>query len=671
MDKGDDLMKKNSVKLIALVCCIGIILSLASCMGGNPRHVGRETDKGNKQEGGVTETSYTSDPSVDPTADPTSDPTAAPSTAPNNTGVPTADQLTYPDHVATYSEVHPDHQPGTITGNAAVTQLSEVEMAILHHEIDCYADVEILFENPEKFGFDIKDATWGDFTTIDQYPAEKQFYQTQLNKLLQLDYNSLQGDDRLCYDKLVYNCEENIYAYSYTAFEYYSMIFNFLVGPQSEVLFILDVYSFDTVEDAEKYIALVKDLDRYYDKMCEYEETRAKLGFASSDNSYEEAAKSFDNLVKQKDDCFLYQSFEERLDKIKGLSASDRSRLISEHEKAMKEVAFPEFQECADRMRKLKGSGGSDVGLCQYKGGDAYYSVLTRNLTNNGATVQESIDTLEKRIDTVYKDYTKIVTSGYSWYNDYMKHAYSKGTLQKNLDFLLSSVKQDFPDIPAHEYYVMDVPKVFEDNFSPAAYLGYHLDNFNANMIIINHKSADSDKDFGVTVAHEAYPGHMFQSLYTRANTKHPYMYLSTSIGYNEGWAVYVENYSMKYFSDKGVTDAMKLVRYESELSLLLSTRIDYGIHLENWSLKQCVKYLNKFGFNATEDSFKKFYTLLVTDPGYYAKYGMGYVWTQQTMDDMRAKYPKKSDKEIHTAYLKSLTGTFPQIRKNMETLLG
>ena len=660
-------MKKNSVRTTALVCCVAIVMSLAGCLGGAPRHVGTEQTDGVKIDGEQTDPTVMTDPSADPSVDPTDvQPT-------NPTGnVSTADELTYPDHVATYAEVHPSHQPGNISGNAAVKQLSEVEMDILHHEIDCYADVEILFENPAKFGFDIKDATWGDFTTIEQYPAEKQFYQTQLDKLLAINYNSLQGDDRLCYDKLVYDCEESIYGYSYTAFNYYTMIFNFLVGPQCEVLFILDVYSFDTVEDAEKYIALVKDLDRYYDQMCEYEEMRAKLGFASSDNSYEEAAKTFDNLVKQKNDCFLYDSFEERLDNIKGLSTSDKSRLISEHEKAMKEVAFPEFQECADRMRKLKGSGGTDQGLCEYKGGDAYYAMLTRNLSNNGASVQDGIAALEKRMKSLLYDYYELYLNKDSWEEEVEDHAYSKGSLENNLDFLRFAVKNDFPDIPAHEYYTMDVPEVFEENFSPAAYLGYHLDNFNANVIIINHKSADSDKDFGVTVAHEGYPGHMFQSLYTRAHTKHPYMYLSSSIGYNEGWAVYVENYSMRYFSENGVTDAMKVVRINSELSMLVHTRVDYGIHVENWSLKQCVNYMQNMGFRKiTEKDFQKYYTLIVTDPGYYIKYGMGYLWTQQTMDDMRAKFPNKTDKDIHTAYLDSLTGTFDQIRKSMEKKLG
>ena len=78
--------------------------------------------------------------------------------------------------------------------------------------------------------------------------------------------------------------------------------------------------------------------------------------------------------------------------------------------------------------------------------------------------------------------------------------------------------------------------------------------------------------------------------------------------------------------------------------------------------MQECLDYFNSFGFGVTEDTFGQFYTLIVTDPCYYAKYGMGYVWTQKIMDDMHANHPGKTDLEIHTAYLDSLTGTFEQI---------
>lgn len=655
------------MKITALVCSAALLLSLSGCNnGGSDSHSGgRRLGGESKPEGGRTTVSTVS---TDPTSDPVSGPTTAPTQVNNGGFIPTSDTLTYPDHVASFNEIHPSHPGGTVTGNDAVKILNDVEYTIMHHEINCYADVEILFEDPEKFGFDIKDATWGESVTVDEYDDEKQFYQTQLDLLLTIDGESLGTDDKLCYEKLVYDCEEEIYSYSYTAFNYYTMIFNYLVGPQSEILFVLDVYSFDTVEDAENYILLVKDIDRYYDEMCEYEETRASLGFASSDTSYEEAAVSFDNLIVQKDDCFLYESFEERLDNINGLSDSDRSRLITEHEKAMKEVMFPEFEECARRMRALKGSGGTDAGLCAYRGGDAYYAMLTRHMTNNSAPVDVSVNALESKIDEVYNDFMNEITTGFDWYTGYMNHSYSKGTITENLDYLYSAVSPDFPVIPAHEYYLMDVPEVFEENFSPAAYLGYHLDNYNANMLIVNNSAVD--ENFGITVAHEAYPGHMFQSLYTRAHTAHPYLYLSTSTGYSEGWATYCENYSMKYFAD-GDDKVMTIVREESVLGLLISTRADYGIHVENWTLQDCIDYFNSWGFPVTEDDFAKLYTLLVTDPGYYAKYGMGYLWTQKTMDDMHAKYPNATDRDIHTAYLDSLTGTFEMINKNMDAILG
>ena len=49
----------------------------------------------------------------------------------------------------------------------------------------------------------------------------------------------------------------------------------------------------------------------------------------------------------------------------------------------------------------------------------------------------------------------------------------------------------------------------------------------------------------------------------------------------------------------------------------------------------------------------------------------MGYLWTQKIMDDMRAKYPDATEKQIHTAYLDSLTMTFDKISENMDAELG
>ncbi len=665
-------MRKIGIKAISLVCTAALMLSMASCTKPDNRHSGgRRSGPGTKIEGGTPVPTLP----VDPTITVSATPTPTPSAGTYGDYIPTSDALTYPDHVATYDEIHPYHAPGTVKGSAAQKLLSDVEMDILHHEIDSYADIVILFENPEKLGFSVNDVSWGEFTTIDEYDDEKAYYQQQLDSLYTIDYESLGSDDRLCYDLIVYDIEETIYGYSYTAFEYYEMNFNALTGPQCNILFDLEIFAFDTVKDAEDYIKLVKDIDRYFDLLCEYEESRAAYGFASSDNSYEEAAKSFDSLVEQKDDCFLYYSFEERLDNIKDLSTADKDRLIQENEKAMKEVMFPEFEECASRMRALEGSGGTDAGLCRYRGGDAYYAVINRHLSNKGVSVEESISALDNAIDATYAKLYQAALTGTGWDKEYEDHAYSKGSVEDNMDYLYSRIEEDFPAIPAHAYFLMEVPEAFEDYFSPAACMAYHLDTFNSNCIIVNNKSVGGD--LGTTIAHEAYPGHMYQSIYTRSRTSHPYMYLAGSIGYKEGWATYVQEYSCKYFADNQT--AGKLVGITDNLNTLISTKLDYGIHAENWSLKDCVDYLNDILLSqgagdedlCTEDDLADAYTILIMDPGYFIKYGMGNVWTTQIMDNMHAKHPDKTDLEIHTAYLDSLTGTFEQIEANTDKLLS
>ena len=676
-------MKKYVRKLLCALLAASLMLSLSGCnvikeMLAEPTE--REYAGDHKPEWSgetETETEPTDETEETEETEETKRPKETKETKPSGSQrdgkyIKTSDELTYPDHVASYDEIHPKHTPGNLKGSDAVARLNEVELTILRQYISCYVDADILFENPEKVGLTNIDASknaWGDVTTTaDKYPEKKAFYEKQRDLLLEIDYESLKGDDRLAYDKILYDIEESIYSYSYSAFEYYTMIFNSLVGPQSEVLFLLAVFTFENVKDAENYINVLKDIDRYYDQMCEYEETRAKYGFASSAESYEAAAVTFDQLVEQKDDCFLYQSFEERLDKIKGLSSADRDRLIKENEDAMKNVVFPEFEECAKRMRALKSSGGTDAGLTEYKGGDAYYEMLNRNRTNSTKTVEENIKALDRQIINLIKERSELTKNSSVWKSEYSQHRYSKGTVNQNLDFLRNAIKKDFPAVPSHDYYLMEVPKVFQDSFSPAAYLGFHLDNFDSNLIIVNNKSVD--KDFGVTVAHEAYPGHMHQSLYTRSHTKHVYMYVSGSTGYKEGWATYCENYAMRYFSGNGRSDAVRYCEIDNDFNLLLSTRVDYGIHNEGWNLDDCVKYLNKYGLFVTKSSFQRFYTLLVTDPGYYAKYGMGYLWTSTVMENMKKQFPKATDMQIHTAYLDSLTGTFEQIEANMKKTL-
>ncbi len=593
------------------------------------------------------------------------EPTETPTPSAKDGIITGANGLTYPDHIATTEEIHPGHKPGNVKGKDAEKLLSEVELRVIGSTVDCYIDAVLDFEHPENYGINIDDVTWGDFW-VENVP-DNDFIDGVLQDLYSIDYETLEGDDRIFYDKIVYDFEEEAYGAQFTAFTYIAPYLNWLTSIQCEVLFIMEVIPVTTVEEAENYILLVKDTDRYFDQILDFEEKRVEYGYADADEQYEKIAESFDNFAEMKDNCFLYDSFAEKVGKIKGISDEDKERLIAENEAAMKEVFFPEMEECAQRMRALEGSGGEYGGICQYPGGTEYYVFLCRAKTNSALTIEEQLEKAQKNSDIV-KDFFSTLYSDTDWLAEYMDHQYGSDDTKENLDFLRETVKDDFPDIPEHDYFMMEVPEELSENMSPAAYLGYHLDNYNDNMILVNRSSVSAE--FGTVCAHEGYPGHMFQSLYTRAATDHPYMYLFDSIGYAEGWATYVQYYSYNYFAEPG--KGRDVVIMEDLLNSMAFLRMDYGVNYEGWTKEDCNAYFKDVsGMSLPSSNLDKIYDIISLEPTYGVKYGMGFILTNGIIQDMKEKYPDATDKEIHTAYLDALTGTFEQIRANTDRELS
>lgn len=652
-------MKRIGVKLIALLLSLMMVMTLPSCsilsrIFSNDDDTGRSSrdkdDDEDDDDGDDDDGEGDKHGSKDPDGK-----------TPGRSDRGDLEPLTYPDHVATLDEVHPSRNPGVVSGTAASNLLDEIERELIVHYVSSYVDIELCFEHPENYGLSTDEVSWGSLEYDSD--AEMAFVDQELAKLYTINRDSLDRDDMIFYDKAVWDLEETKYSSQYSAFSYYQSVFNPLTGPQCDVLFVLDLMKFDDVQDAENYLLLLNDLDRYYDGLCQFEEDKASYGYALTDSIYEQIGESFDNLVEMEDDCFLYETFEERLDNIHGLSNAQRQDLISRHEDMMHDVVFPEFQECADRMRALVGSGGNSQGICQYEGADAYYAALCRSKSNSGKTVEELKNDLEDVIASVMRTYNSIINGSSSWYLGYLTHDYSVGDTQANLNFLKNKVAADFPALHDHSYQLMTVPEVFEENFSPAAFLGYHLDNYDSNQIIVNQGSTEDD--LGVTIAHEGYPGHLLQSVYTRGATDHPYLYLFDSIGYAEGWSMYAETYAMRYYDSDNTVRT--LVQIEDELNVLFMARCDIGINWEGWDLDDCASFFSaQLGRSIKASSLQDMYDLLYYEPCYAVKYGCGFVNTGLIIQAAHDSFPDATELEIHTAYLNALTGTFEQIRENM-----
>jgi uncharacterized protein (DUF885 family) len=149
---------------------------------------------------------------------------------------------------------------------------------------------------------------------------------------------------------------------------------------------------------------------------------------------------------------------------------------------------------------------------------------------------------------------------------------------ESTLDELSSLMLDYFPEGPELTYTVKTVHPSMSDSLSPAFYLVPAIDNYNSNVIYINGTTDIQ------TLAHEGFPGHMYQTTYFASLNPDPLRLVMDVTGYSEGWATYVELLSYHLSGlDENLASAL-----EANLSYTLGLYclIDIGIHYEGWSRK-------------------------------------------------------------------------------------
>ncbi len=125
------------------------------------------------------------------------------------------------------------------------------------------------------------------------------------------------------------------------------------------------------------------------------------------------------------------------------------------------------------------------------------------------------------------------------------------------------------------------------------------------------------------TLAHEGYPGHMYQNTFFASTNPSKIRLLFDVTGYSEGWATYVEIYSYELAGlDEDLAVAM-----EANLSYTLGiySLIDIGINYEGWSKEYTDNYLDSLGITSKEAK-KEIFEIMVGSPGNYLNYYFGYL---------------------------------------------
>ena len=167
------------------------------------------------------------------------------------------------------------------------------------------------------------------------------------------------------------------------------------------------------------------------------------------------------------------------------------------------------------------------------------------------------------------------------------------------------------------------------------------------------------------TLAHEGYPGHMYQITYYYNTNPNPIRTVYENSGYSEGWASYVEGLSYDYcgFSED-VADFYRISNLTMALNLYC--RLDLGIHYEGWDINTAGKFITQY-LMLDKATIQEIYDTILYNPTNYLIYGIGMDEILELRENMEENLGNTFDvKEFHSQLLNLGPAPFPVIEKYM-----
>ena len=422
-------------------------------------------------------------------------------------------------------------------------------------------------------------------------------------------------------------------------------------GVQSELPILLADYRIASVHDIENYLSILEQIPSYLQGITLYEQEKADYGLFMADTAVDKVIEQCCVLMNpeelEADAHFLETTFAARLNKLTEqniISSSEALSWQAENKRLLTTVVAPAYDKLADELTLLKGSGTNSEGLAHYPGGQEYYKAYLRMTTGSYRQVSEIKTMLSLDFE---KNYTALLTllREYPALNDSLStenNTFPALSPENMLSKLQELITKDYPPIPQSAdnkgtatCSIKYVDERLAAYSAPAFYLTPPIDNTSENTIYINPIDTTEGLSLFTTLAHEGYPGHLYQTVYSANHLQSDDASFLRNIlhygGYIEGWAMYVElnsyHYAIQMTKDSHPETEMQYLaeKLNKQIQLCLYSLLDIMIHYEGASYERTQKLLSAIGFS-DEENMRALYEYIVNEPCNYLKYYLGYL---------------------------------------------
>lgn len=512
-------------------------------------------------------------------------------------------------------------------------------------------NLHFTLKDPKAAGIDSYEITLGSLSGDSPHNQARQLKKLS-EELKKYSHRSLKGKDRLTCRLLsdYISRQQNLAAYPY-----YDEPLTPSGGVTSQLPVLLAEYTFRNTRDIKDYLGLLSQMDTYFLGILDYEQKKADAGLFMSDEACLKVIEGCEVFTEHPDDNFLIDTFSNRLNAMDGLTDTQKNAYLKQHSKVLSDHVIPAYSQMIKGLTMLLGRGHNNWGLCNFPEGKAYYEAVVSADTGCDDSVEDLFSQIAKarREDLMFCQ--NLLEKNPKLASQSPKPDAALKEENAMISRLQKEILTDFPAPPQTDVEICHVDPALSEYLAPAFYITAPIDDISHNRIYINDAKNDTDIYYFTTLAHEGYPGHLYQTICTSSYGAPEVLSLLNYPGYTEGWATYTE---MQAFYYAGLDqDLASLLQHNQAATLSLYATADIGIHYFGWEKEKNAAFWSEYGVDDTA-TVKRITDLILEEPGNYLKYYVGYLKFRQMREQLALENKSFSVSAFHEAILR--TGPSP-----------
>ena len=508
------------------------------------------------------------------------------------------------------------------------------------------------------YGIEKPEVTLGE-VSYESYAEGVKENQEVLDELHAFDYDSLSESQKVDYDVLEFDLEQMIIIMQYPQFE---EMYNPYTGALSNLVTNFTEFVFYNDEDFEDYLTLLGDYARYMDDMMTMTKQQAADGYFMPDATLDVALEDMQDFIDKGEENPLIVIFDENVDSFEGgLDEATKTDLKARNKEIVLNQIIPAYTKNRAELETLRGSRKNELGAVGYEGGEAYYEALAKYYSDTEMSVEEMYDFVEEAM-------TNIV--------GYFYMAYDTGeSLPKQPDFdspdevleYLQDNMEGFPEGPEVTYTASYLDPSIANPSTVAYYVTTPIDEFYNNVIKINADNVKDDmRELYSTLAHEGFPGHLYQFTWYLNTNPSPLRSCVSMMGYQEGWAMYVENIMIRRMPVNEFTQIY--TEANTYYGYVYQACMELGVNGMGWTVEDLWDYLDPNKQYYTLEEVQDTYDYLISMPGVFLAYGVGdaYFMTLRAMCE-QSMGQNFDEEEFHLTILTNGPRMFDLVEQDLK----